>query len=252
MPRPDDSCQKTAMQRSPAYPASRLRPAFVLFCLTACYLLAAGTTWGGTIKGTVRYTGAPFTPKKLPVTTDHYVCGASKDAEDLVLSPHNGIRNAVVSLQSPPPGTTWPAFIPIVQVDQEACVYIPHVVIVPVGGTVEFLNSDRLLHNLHSAGKKNSTFNRTQPRGRTIPIRFKKPEIVRLDCDLHPWMRAWIVVAEHPFYTVTNEQGSFMLDHVPAGDYTLRVWQEHLGIMTQDVSVTEDGNTIVSVEMSPQ
>jgi plastocyanin len=83
-------------------------------------------------------------------------------------------------------------------------VFVPRVVVVPVGGTVEFLNSDRLLHNLHSAGTKNLTFNRTQPRGRTIPIVFKKPEIIQVGCDLHPWMRAWVVVAEHPFYAVTN------------------------------------------------
>jgi len=57
------------------------------------------------------------------------------------------------------------------------------------GGTVEFLNSDRLLHNLHSVGKENPPFNRTQPRGRAIPIAFAKPEIIRVDCDLHSWMR---------------------------------------------------------------
>ena len=76
-------------------------------------------------------------------------------------------------------------------------------------GTVEFLNSDRLLHNLHSVSKDNPSFNRTQPKGRTIPIMFAKPEMVRIDCDLHSWMRGWVVVAPHPFYALTDGQGRF-------------------------------------------
>ena len=94
---------------------------------------------------------------------------------------------------------------------------------------MEFLNNDRLLHNLHSASTSNAVFNRTQPKGRTIPIEFRKPEIIRIDCDLHPWMRAWVVVAEHPFYAVTDERGEFVLANVPPGQYTLHVWQESLG-----------------------
>ena len=156
----------------------------------------------------------------------------------------------MVSLQSPPPGAKWPVSLPMVQMDQQQCVYVPRVVVVPVGGTVEFLNTDRLLHNLHSASTKNPTFNRTQPRGRTIPVVFKKPEIIRVDCDLHPWMRAWVVVAEHPFYAVTNDQGEFVLDNVPPGKYTLQLWQESLGAVTQDVTVQDEAITAVTVEMS--
>jgi hypothetical protein len=113
--------------------------------------------------------------------------------------------------------------------DQKECVFIPRIVIVPPGGTVEFLNSDRLLHNLHSVSRENMSFNRTQPKGRTIPISFGKPEIVRIDCDLHSWMRGWVVVASHPFYALTDAQGRFKLDNVPAGQYTVRVWHERLG-----------------------
>jgi plastocyanin len=184
------------------------------------------------------------------VTVDHSVCGKEKDAEDIVLSPEKGIRNVVVSLQSPPAGAKWPVALPIVQMDQEQCMFVPRVVVVPVGGTVEFLNSDRLLHNLHSDSKGNPIFNRTQPRGRTIPIVLKEPEIIRVDCDLHPWMRAWVVVADHPFYAVTNDQGEFMLDNVPPGEYTLKLWQESLGAMTKDVTVRDEATTTVTVEMS--
>ena len=126
--------------------------------------------------------------------------------------------------------------------------FVPRVMIVPAGGTVEFLNSDRLRHNLHSVSKDNAAFNRTQPKGRTIPIVFKRPEIVRIDCDLHPWMRAWVVVADHPFYTVTGEQGDFLLENMPPGRYTLQVWHESLGTVQRDV-VVDGGVATITVEM---
>jgi plastocyanin len=239
------------MQQCAVFPASLKTPELVvvLLCLTVWCMAAGGTAWGGTIRGTVRFTGAAFEQKKLPVTVDHSVCGKEKDAEDIVLSPEQGMRNVVVSLQPPPPGATWPAVLPMVQMDQQQCVFVPRVVVVPVGGTVEFLNTDRLLHNLHSASTGNPSFNRTQPRGRTIPIVFKQPEIIRLACDLHPWMRAWVVVAEHPFYAVTNDQGEFSLDNVPPGAYTLQLWQESLGTVTKDVTVRDEAITTVTAEM---
>jgi len=234
------------------YPVSpkATKPVFVLLYLAVWCVVAGGTAWGGTIKGTVRFTGAAVEQKKLPVTVDQSVCGKEKEAGDIVLSPEKGIRNVVVSLQTPPPGAQWPGSLPKGQMDQEQCAFVPRVVVVPTGGTVEFLNTDRLLHNLHSNSTGNPTFNRTQPRGRTIPIVFTKPEIIRVDCDLHPWMRAWVVVAEHPFYAVTNDQGEFILDHVPAGEYTLQLWQESLGMATKDVSVRDEAITTVTVEMS--
>jgi plastocyanin len=197
------------------------------------------------IKGTVQFVGGAVDQKKLPVTVDQFVCGKDKDAEDLVLSPQRGIRNAVVSLASPPPGvksefSTAPVFL-----DQKQCVFTPRVILVPAGGTVEFLNSDRLLHNLHSASKSNPTFNRTQPKGRAIPITFTKPEIVRIACDLHGWMRSWVVVIEHPFYAITGAAGEFALNNVPPGKYTLNVWQETLGTLTKDITVGDTDATVV-------
>ena len=200
------------------------------------------------IKGTVHYAGPPVEAKKLSVTVDQFVCGKDKDAEELVLSPQRGIRNAVVSLASPPPGARWEFSTAPVFLDQRQCTFAPRVILVPAGGTVEFLNSDRLLHNIHSTSKGNPVFNRTQPKGRTIPIAFAKPEIVRIGCDLHSWMRAWIVVMEHPFHAVTGSGGEFTLPSVPPGQYTLNVWHETLGTVTKDVTVGDaDATTVVEI-----
>ena len=102
------------MQRCSVYPVSpkATRPVFVLLYLAAWCIMAGGTAWGGTIKGTVRFTGAAVEQKKLPVTVDHSVRGKEKDAEEIVLSPEKGIRNVVVSLQPPPPDAKWPVSLP--------------------------------------------------------------------------------------------------------------------------------------------
>jgi plastocyanin len=213
---------------------------FVLVLCAAIPVLAlAIPVDAGVIRGAVVYNG-PVDQKKLAVTIDQYICGKEKQAEELVVGAQRGVRNAVVWLQTPPPGVNWPNAPVKLEMDQKGCMFVPRVVLVPVGGTVEFLNSDRLLHNLHSAGKENPTFNRTQPRGRAIPIAFAKPEIIRIDCDLHSWMRAWVVVADHPFYALTTEAGEFELPSVPPGKYTLQIWQETLGTTSREVMVSAD------------
>ena len=221
--------------------------AAALVVIGACLAFAANAG-AAAIKGTVQYVGGPVETKKLPVTVDQFVCGKDKDAEELSLSPQRGLRNAVVSLASPPPDARWSFSTAPVFLDQRQCAFIPRVILVPVGGTVEFLNSDRLLHNLHSVSRANAVFNRTQPKGRTIPITFTKPEIVRITCDLHGWMRAWVVVMDHPFHAVTGSAGEFALDNVPPGKYTLNVWHETLGTVTKDVTVGDtDATTVIEI-----
>jgi plastocyanin len=226
---------------------SALRPLMLLVCVGVTWLTPARPADAANIRGVVVMTGA-VVPKKLPVTIDQYVCGKEKPAEELVVGPQGGVKNVVVWLQTPPPGASWPSTPVKVEMDQNGCVFVPRVVLVPSGGTVEFLNSDRLLHNLHSVSRENPTFNRTQPRGRVIPVAFSKPEIVQVNCDLHSWMRSWVVVADHPFYALSNDAGEFVLPNVPPGKYVLQIWQETLGISSRDVSVGGD-DARVTVEL---
>ncbi|HKY09549.1 MAG TPA: carboxypeptidase regulatory-like domain-containing protein [Candidatus Binatia bacterium] len=230
------------------YETGRFRLLLVTALVAACCSVGSPSR-AETIKGSIRYTGAPVAKKKTPVTIDQYICGNEKEPEDLLLSSNNGIRNAVVSLQNVPAAAKRDGGFPPAKMDQKQCSFTPRVVIVPVGGTMEFLNSDRLLHNVRSTGKENPPFNRAQPHARSISFVFKQPEILRVDCDLHSWMRGWVVIAEHPFYAVTNEKGEFSLENVPPGKYTLRVWQESLGNMSQEVVVAPNAPTTVSLTM---
>ena len=220
----------------------------VIIGIAACIL--PSTMEAGTIKGTVRLKSGPVPQNKLPITIDQYVCGKETDAEDLVVSPDRGIRNAVVSLQTPPPGAKWETTASLAKIDQKHCVFVSRVIVTPVSRTVDFLSSDPLLHNLHSFCQANPSFNRAQPKGRTISVAFNAPEFIRIDCDLHSWMRAWIVVAEHPYYAVTGDRGEFVLENVPPGKHAIRIWQEHLRSVTQEVTVADTGVSTVTVEMT--
>lgn len=220
-----------------------------LVLAAVCVLAQPGLAPAAEIQGRVVLTGEVPAAKKVPITIDQYVCGAEQLAGDLIVSAAREVRNVVAWLENPPPGAPSTPPSAVTPMDQKDCVFVPRVVIVPASGTVEFLNSDRLLHNLHSASRENATFNRTQPKGRTIPISFAKPEIVRIDCDLHSWMRAWVVVAPHPYYALSDAQGRFTFDNVPPGQYTLRVWHERLGESTRPVTVTGSGPSPVTVEL---
>jgi len=213
-------------------------------------LVAPGLCLAGSIAGKVVISGTAPALKKVDVTIDQYICGTEKDAGDLQLSPRNEIRNAVVWIENPPAHAPWPGHDAKGEIDQKGCVFIPRVLLIPAGGTVDFLNNDRLLHNIHAVPKLNVSFNRTQPKSRTIPVTFAKPEIVRIDCDLHSWMRAWVVVMAHPFYVITDADGTFAFDNLPAGKYTLHVWHERLGDVPATVTVTDAAPARVTVKMN--
>jgi plastocyanin len=225
------------------------------FTVSAALLLlglgAAGAAVAGSIKGAVVVSGPVPAQKKVDVTIDQYVCGTEKDAGDLLLSPRKELKNAVVWLENPPVNAAVPAPTKI-EMDQNGCVFIPRVVVVPAGGTVDFLNSDRLLHNIHATPKLNVSFNRTQPKDRTIPVTFAKPEIVRINCDLHSWMVGWVVVSAHPYYAITGADGQFSFDNLPPGKYNLQVWHERLGTVQASATVGDQSPARITVEMKPR
>ena len=216
-----------------------------LFVALAC---APHVSHAASLRGRVVVDAVP-PQKKVEVTIDQYVCGNEKDAGDLLVSPQKELRNAVVWIENPPAAATGPAQSPKVEIDQNGCTFVPRVVVVPAGGTVDFLNSDRLLHNIHATPKLNVAFNRTQPKNRTIPVTFAKPEIVKINCDLHSWMEAWVVVAAHSWYAITGADGQFAFDNLPPGQYKLQVWHERLGTVPATVTISDAQPGRVTVEM---
>lgn len=209
---------------------------------------------GGRIVGVVRYDGAPPPRGALEVTKDTAVCGSTaKLAPDLVVGANGGLQYAVVSLRDVAAGKPFAADAPTL--DQRGCEYRPHVLLVPAGRELTILNSDNIMHNIHTYSLRpeapaNPPLNRAQPKFKTAMTEtFEAPEILRVGCDVHRWMQAWIVVVAHPYHAVTDAQGEFVLADVPPGEYQLWVWHEHLGEVTRSVTLARGATATVGVVM---
>ncbi len=220
----------------------------------AVALVWAGSTpvtaqGAGSIVGEVKFSGTPPAAKTLKVDKDPEVCGSDKPSEELVVGANKGIKNAVVSLAGAKGPAPKPAQKPAL--DQKKCNFAPHVLVVPAGAEVDILNSDGILHNLHTFSSANPSINKAQPKfKKVLTEKFDKPEVVRVQCDVHGWMQAWIVVGEHPQYSVTDGGGAFKLDNVPPGKHKVEVWHETLGKVTQEVEVKAGAPAKVVFEMS--
>jgi hypothetical protein len=207
---------------------------------------------GGTISGDVKYNGDPPAPAKLAVTKDNEVCGKEKNSPDLVVGANKGIQNVVVRITNIQKGKKMVPASPNPVFDQKGCEYLPHVLAFPAGSTVDILNSDGILHNVHTTSTANPAFNQAQPKfKKKIEAKFDKPEMpIKVQCDAHGWMHAWFISQDHPYYAVTDANGAFKLSDVPPGDYELELWHETLGKQTQKVTVKAKEDTKVSMQMA--
>lgn len=205
---------------------------------------------GGTITGTIKFAGTAPPRKELQVTKDKEVCGKEKHLSwDLIVGPNKGIENTVVRLIDVKKGKKWE--IAKATIDQKGCVYLPHVAVAPAGGEVDILNSDGILHNIHTFSTANPAINKAQPKfKKVLTEKFAKPEVIKVTCDAHAWMLGWLAVSDHPYVAVTNDKGEFSLSNVPPGTYKLEVWQESLGKKVQDVTVKPKQETKLAIELA--
>ncbi|MCH7813622.1 MAG: carboxypeptidase regulatory-like domain-containing protein [Planctomycetes bacterium] len=208
----------------------------------------------GTIVGVVSFEGAVPKPKTLTITTQDPPC--HKDpipSEALVVSQDKKVQWAVASIKKIASGKPLPPEDPDnpVVLDQQGCRFHPHVVVVPKRRTLRIFNSDNILHNVNIRARKNQPLNRGMPaKVKQMDVSFKRPEKIRVSCDVHDWMGAWIVVAEHPYYAVTGSDGTFRLENVPVGIHTVQIWHETLGKQEQEVVVKAGEETRVEFVMT--
>jgi plastocyanin len=207
------------------------------------------------ISGTVKLEGTPPEARVIRMSSDPLCMPEGPTLSEVVLvGKDNGLQNVFVYVKDglgdrkfAPPAT------PVV-LDQKGCKYMPHVFGAQVGQTVAIHNRDPTLHNVHAVPKANSEFNFGQPAGVPEATRtFDKAEImVPFRCDVHGWMAAYGGIVPHPFFAVTNADGSFEIKGLPAGTYTIEAWHERFGLLTQTVTVdgTAAGTTAFSYKAS--
>jgi plastocyanin len=193
---------------------------------------ATGRSNAGTIEARVTYAGAPVV-ENIKVNKDVEQCGPEARIEKIVVGDDRGLVHAVVSVA----GLKGPATAQTPQIDQRGCQFRPRVVAMQTG-EIEILNSDGVLHNLHTYSKANPSINKAQPKFKKVMTEtFDKPEFIKVTCDVHSWMLGWIAVFPHPYFGVTDERGVTRIVGVPAGSHTVEIWHERLGKRRQDVTV---------------
>jgi plastocyanin len=209
------------------------------------------------VTGVVRFKGE--LPEKKPLKIEERQAegccppGAKVDSTDpaFLVDEKNGLANVVVTVTVPGVEVKVPeaAF----ELDQRGCVFSPHVLVVPKGAKLAYLNSDATAHNVHLITLLNDPLNQTVPAGQRLERVHKEAEAIKVTCDMHTWMTAWVVVTDATHWALTGADGSFRLEGLPAGTHEVKLWHETLGLRTASVTVAADGTAApLEVEMEPK
>jgi plastocyanin len=215
--------------------------AAVVICAGVCGAAGADVT------GKVTLDGKAPKAKEIKMTA---VADCAKQHADpvyeetWVVGEKNELKNVIVYVQKADgvdlsgPAPSEPAVL-----DQKACMYVPHVLPVMVGQKMQIKNDDPFLHNIHGLGKDNGEFNFPQQnKGDLKEVTGqanKAPERYKVKCDVHPWMGAWIMVLDHPYFATTGDDGTYTIKGLKDGDYTLVAWHEKGGATEQKISVKD-------------
>ena len=187
-------------------------------------------TDGGTISGTVKWSGPVPRSIEFPITKDQQICDPDSkkttDLERLIIGPQGGVANTVVYLKNIAAGKKMELPEQRRHLDQKHCRYLPHILLVPQGAKLDMMSSDATLHTVHMDGA--ATFNLPFPfPGKDTSRSMETPGLVNLRCNGgHIWMNAEMFVAPHPYYAVTDESGHFEFTDVPPGTYQIVAWHE--------------------------
>ena len=204
-------------------------------------------TFAGEISGKISFEGKTPRMKKLKLEADP-ICVSNNEvppaAEWLIVDKSGGVKNMIVSVKE---GLSGSHNLPSEKVvlDQQGCVYRPHVLAVMAGQVVDILNNDGIMHNVHALPKINREFNKAMPKfKKKITTQFEKSEKpFKIKCDVHPWMISYIGVFDHPFFAVTGDDGTYSISGLSPGEYVIEAWHEKLGTQTATVTVGDGSAT---------
>ena len=233
----------TVSRRLASAPTSRsIHSLFLLVVvlLTNSTVTAQDAAWG-TLRGRFLFEGPLPAVEKLQIERDSEVCGLTGLVdESLVIHQENrGLQNVILWLESKTPVPVHPDYLnnapKPARLDNNGCRFEPRVVQLRTGQSLELRNSDPVAHNAAAWLKRSTPFNEVIPIGQSTQRIIRKAETLpaRVDCSIHAWMRAWLVVLDHPYSAVTDKDGRFELTNVPAGQWRIRMWHERPGNLTE-------------------
>jgi Carboxypeptidase regulatory-like domain len=205
---------------------------------------------GGTITGTVKWSGAKPQPVTLPITKNPEVCAINgdktRDLERIIVAPDGAVENTVVYLKDISKGKAMDLPVAERSLDQKNCKYIPHIMLVPKGEEFNMVSSDPILHNIHMTGV--DLYNIPFPIANHVVKRtFAREGLTNLKCDAgHVWMNAEVLTVEHPYYAITDAKGGFTIKDVPPGTYTIEAWHEGWHVARQESVMDVDSHQMVN------
>lgn len=215
--------------------------ACLLSALSALMVLSWAADAPSSVKGTVKFEGTAPKSTRIDMSQDPLCAKAHPTpatTEEVVVGSGGGLENVVVYVSD---GLTTHNFQPPQQpavLEQKGCQYKPHVLALQANQKLDVVNADETTHNIHPTPNNNREWNMTQPHGMPLEQTFAREEVaIPVKCNVHPWMKGYIAVFKHPYFAVTDKNGSFELKDLPPGTYTITAWQEKLGTQVQKVTV---------------
>ena len=202
----------------------------------------------GTIIGKVEFAGKKPPRKTVAMDSDPQCAKLHSSAvsDDILAVNNNGtLANVFVYIKQGLEDKKFEPSAEMVTIDQQGCWFGPRVLGIQVGQTLKVTNADPVTHNIHPLAQVNREWNQSQaPGAEAFTRKFTQPEVmIRVKCNIHGWMHAWVGVVAHPYFGVTGADGSFQLRNVPPGTYTIEAWHEELGRQEQQLTLAPAGKS---------
>ncbi|WP_275099048.1 carboxypeptidase regulatory-like domain-containing protein [Sedimenticola hydrogenitrophicus] len=215
----------------------------------------AAVSGGGSITGKVKFAGKDESAKSYTISKDNDVCGNGSREIDFVRVKDGHLLDSVVYLDKVKEGKAFPAEVADATVTQKGCEFSPFLQVMRNENNLVAVNKDPVLHNIHTyelltgsyTGPKKTQSNVSQPEPNTVTkqVALKKGPAMKIECDAHDFMHGFVFVAQNPYFAVVQEDGSFTIDNVPPGKYTIKAWHGLLKNQKGTVEVAANGTATV-------
>ena len=200
----------------------------------------AGPLGSATIKGVVNFSGKAPEMKVPKKRKDAEFCKTKEVKYNSVVVDGGKLAETFVRIANDSVKGEYPAPAKRSEIDQVDCMYTPRIQGVIAGQEIDIKNQDGTLHNVHTFKGTETWFNQAQPKGSPdLSKELEDTKVIKFTCDVHPWMRGFVIVSSHPFFAVSGKDGTFAIEKVPAGKYEVEAWHPHYGLKKATVDVAE-------------